>query len=173
MHKPIRIIRDDPRVKLTQQVNLVSGLRAALLTLPPSFTPTELFTRISGASYAGDIRMALPGEDRGKVANIVARQAPQFEELYRRLVVALPGVHWAEGGQRIEQDDSAKARAALLRKLPAGLLDRLTARYAGADGVPPRDADEGAYWLKLANDEQLGAAILDGWYTIATSWMAS
>jgi translocator assembly and maintenance protein 41 len=37
MHKPIRIIKDDARVRLTQQVNLTSAIRTALLTLPETF----------------------------------------------------------------------------------------------------------------------------------------
>jgi translocator assembly and maintenance protein 41 len=53
MHKPLRIIKDDARVRLTQQVNLVSAVRAALLTLPEDFSETELFERIADISYAG------------------------------------------------------------------------------------------------------------------------
>ncbi|CAL1713164.1 unnamed protein product [Somion occarium] len=64
MHKPIRIIKDDARVRLTQQVNLTSAIRTALLTLPENFSETELFERIAGFSYAGDIRMLLPAENR-------------------------------------------------------------------------------------------------------------
>ena len=37
MHKPIRILTNDARVKLTQQVNLASALRVALLTLHHAF----------------------------------------------------------------------------------------------------------------------------------------
>lgn len=49
----IRIIRDDPRVKLAHQVNLCSALRVALLTLPEKFQERELFERIAGLSYGG------------------------------------------------------------------------------------------------------------------------
>ena len=81
MHKPIRIIKDDARVRLTQQVNLTSAIRSALLTLPETFSETELFERIAGFSYAGDLRMKLPAENRGKVGNIVRKQSPQCKEL--------------------------------------------------------------------------------------------
>jgi translocator assembly and maintenance protein 41 len=103
MHKPIRIIKDDARVRLTQQVNLVSALRVALLTLPDKFHERQLFERISGFSYAGDPRMFIPGgENRGKVANIVSAQTAQFRELYQRLANGLPGVHWHAGSSTIE-----------------------------------------------------------------------
>jgi hypothetical protein len=103
MHKPIRIIKDDARVRLTQQVNLVSALRVALLTLPDKFDERRLFERMAGFSYAGDPRMSVPGgENRGKVANIVSAQAPQFRELYQRLANGLPSVHWRVGSSTIE-----------------------------------------------------------------------
>ncbi|KAH9922830.1 Mmp37-domain-containing protein [Epithele typhae] len=130
MHKPIRIIKDDARVRLTQQVNLTSAVRTALLTLPAGFSERELFARIAGFSYAGDVRMLLPAENRGKVGNIVRKQAPQFRELYHRLATALPGVHWPAHADALEQDVSPAARAAHLRKLPSHLLARVTGRYA-------------------------------------------
>lgn len=103
MHKPIRIIKDDARVKLTQQVNLVSSLRVALLTLPEKFEERELFETMAGFSYAGDPRMSVPGgENRSKVSNIVVAQSPQFRELYQRLANGLPGVHWPIGSSSIE-----------------------------------------------------------------------
>ena len=159
MHKPIRIIKDDARVRLTQQVNLTSAVRTALLTLPETFTQRELFARIAAFSYAGDVRMALPGENRAKVTNIVSRQGEQFRELYHRLVVALPGVHWPSHMESIQQDINPHARAAHLRKLPAHLLKGVTDHYASA--VHPREADEAAYWTHLAGDEKL-PEVIDG-----------
>lgn len=94
MHKPIRIIKDDARVRLTQQVNLTSALRVALLTLPERFEERELYESMAAISYSGDPRMWLPTENRGKVGNIVSAQSVQFRDLYRRLAVGLPGVNW-------------------------------------------------------------------------------
>jgi len=102
MHKPIRIIKDDARIRLTQQVNLASALRTALLILPPEFTERQLFEAITGFSYAGDPRMTLPGENRNKVHNIAESQRAQFRELYGRLAGGMPGVHWPEGKRIIE-----------------------------------------------------------------------
>lgn len=150
MHKPLRIIKDDARVRLTQQVNLTSAVRAALLTLPESFSETELFERIARISYTGDPRMVLPAENRGKVGNIVRSQGPQFKELYHRLVVGLPGVHWPSHVQHIHQDVSPQARSLHLRKLPVNLIFHLKQRY----GVQSKE-EENAYWVRLAGEEKL------------------
>jgi translocator assembly and maintenance protein 41 len=169
MHKPLRIIKDDARVRLTQQVNLTSAVRAALLTLPPTFSERELFERIASISYSGDPRMHLPAENRGKVANIVRKQGGQFRELYYRLVTGLPGVRWdasveSGGGGKIEQDVSPHARSAHLRKLPAGLLSGVRSNFdRRGDGSPPLEADESAYWVRLAGDERLPEILHAGW----------
>ena len=162
MHKPIRIIKDDARVRLTQQVNLTSAVRTALLTLPAEFSERELFERIAGFSYGGDVRMLLPAENRGKVGNIVQKQGPQFKELYHRLVVALLGVHWPAHSETVQQDTGPLARAAHLRKLPSNLLKHVTERYAGQPAIPPREADESLYWAKVAGDAGLQSTIEQG-----------
>ncbi|KAF9533132.1 mitochondrial matrix Mmp37-domain-containing protein [Crepidotus variabilis] len=160
MHKPLRIIKDDARVRLTQQVNLTSAVRAALLTLPDSFSEAELFERVAGISYAGDPRMMLPAENRGKVGNIVRKQREQFKELYYRLVVGLPGVRWTSGSEVIEQDVSARARSAHLKKLPVGLLARVKRNFEmKLENVAELKKDEGVYWTTLAGDERLPAVL--------------
>ncbi|KAJ7366884.1 mitochondrial matrix Mmp37-domain-containing protein [Mycena albidolilacea] len=158
MHKPLRIIKDDARVRLTQQVNLTSAVRAALLTLPADFSETQLFERIAGISYLGDPRMMLPAENRGKVANIVRSQAPQFKELYHRLVIGLPGVHWPAHSAAIQQDTTPHARAAHLKKLPSNLLAGVRNRYDRSSATP-YEADESAYWIRLAGDDKLPATL--------------
>ncbi|KAH9989677.1 Mmp37-domain-containing protein, partial [Russula compacta] len=155
MHKPLRIIKDDARVRLTQQVNLTSAVRAALLTLPAEFSERQLFETIAGISYSGDPRMVLPGENRGKVGNIVRKQSPQFRELYCRLVTGLPGVHWPADSSTIQQDTSPLARVAHLKKLPPILLRRVRGRYASDTSIPACETDESAYWQRIAGDEQL------------------
>ena len=162
MHKPLRIIKDDARVRLTQQVNLTSAVRAALLTLPSEFSEKELFERIAGISYTGDPRMILPAENRGKVGNIVRKQGPQFKELYHRLVVGLPGVHWPSYSSAIQQDTSPQARSAHLRKLPSNLLSMVKTSYLGSPSIPPIEADEAAYWLHLAKDDKLPLVLTKG-----------
>jgi translocator assembly and maintenance protein 41 len=162
MHKPIRIIKDDARVRLTQQVNLISAIRTALLTLPSSFSETTLYERIAGLSYAGDPRMVLPAENRGKVANIVKKQGVQFAELYNRLVTVLPGVDWADGGETIRQDVSPNARAAHLRKLPLTLSERVQRRMSALPNLPVKETDESAYWAHIAAAPRLQKVLNDG-----------
>ncbi|CAE6459105.1 unnamed protein product [Rhizoctonia solani] len=163
MHKPIRIIKDDSRVRLTQQVNLTSAVRAALLTLPERFNEKELFERITGISYAGDPRMSF-AENPHKVRNIVNAQQAQFRELYHRLVVGLPGVHWS--GQEVEQDASPQARGLLLRKLPSNLRTRIDTRYqslspevapASPSSSPTRD--ENVFWQRVGAAPDLSEAM--------------
>ena len=164
MHKPLRIIKDDARVRLTQQVNLTSAVRAALLTLPDEFSETQLFERIAGISYSGDPRMWLPAENRGKVTNIVRKQGPQFRELYHRLVVGLPGVHWPSHSATLQQDTAAQAKASHLKKLPSNLLGRVRDNFSRKDHDTRSlfEADESVYWARLAGDERLPDVIQQG-----------
>lgn len=163
MHKPVRIIKDDARVRLTQQVNLTSALRATLLTLPHEFSETQLFERLAGISYSGDPRMILPAENRGKVGNIVRKQSPQFKELYHRLVVGLPGVHWPEHSSTLQQDTSPHARAAHLKKLPSNLLTGVKNNFSRSSLIPPPEVeDESAYWVRLSGDDRLPVVLSEG-----------
>jgi len=164
MHKPIRIIKDDARVRLTQQVNLTSAARTALLTLPEKFTEQELFERLAGFSYGGDPRMMF-AENPDKIRNITKPQQPQFRELYHRLVSNLPGVHWPADSSTIEQDIAANARAIHLRKLPSGLLKRTEQRYAAhfqSTGIQiTKESDPSAFWTKVAGDAELSKHIAE------------
>ncbi|GJJ13453.1 hypothetical protein Clacol_007707 [Clathrus columnatus] len=162
MHKPLRIIKDDARVRLTQQVNLTSALRTALLTLPERFSERELFERIAGLSYSGDPRMWLPAENRNKLTNIVSKQVGQFRELYRRLALGLPGVQWNTIGGLIEQDLDPKTRVLHLRKLPSGLLTRVDRWYMLRMDNPSKEADDSAYWKAVAGDPRLSHVITQG-----------
>ncbi|KAK3639878.1 Mitochondrial translocator assembly and maintenance protein 41 [Elasticomyces elasticus] len=97
LQKPVKILRDDPRIRLANQVNLISALRTALLMLPERFTERTLYERIAGLSYLGDPRMTGvlgvgAAEDPGKVSNIVGAQLPNFRQLYVPLIENLPNV---------------------------------------------------------------------------------
>jgi hypothetical protein len=167
MHKPIRIIKDDARVRLTQQVNLTSAIRTALLTLPETFEERELFERIAGLSYAGDPRMILPFENRSKVANIVNAQTEQFKELYHRLVVGLPGIEWPLESTKIHQDLSPSIRAAHVRKLPSNLRTQIDRHFAQLAG-PPKESDETAYWIRVGGDPTLPEVLKSGGLLFST-----
>jgi len=116
-----------------------------------------LFETIAGISYAGDPRMILPAENRGKIGSIVRKQGGQFKELYQRLVVGLPGTHWPVHQKEIQQDTSARARSHHLKKLPRELRVRMQQRFAQEKGIGEEllREDENAYWMKLASDEEV------------------
>ncbi|TNY21562.1 mitochondrial matrix Mmp37-domain-containing protein [Rhodotorula diobovata] len=142
LHKPVRILQNDARVRLANQVNLASALRTALLLLPESFTEIELFEEIAGISYRGDFRMRV-GENPHKVRNIVAAQLPAFRSLYGGLlksfwksVYTIGEVHPTTGGPHeqggvrlMRQDLSAAVRASTAVRLPVGLRDKVLAHY--------------------------------------------
>ncbi|KAK3115951.1 Mitochondrial translocator assembly and maintenance protein 41 [Teratosphaeriaceae sp. CCFEE 6253] len=97
LQKPVKILRDNPRIRLANQVNLISALRTALLMLPDTFTERALYEQIAGLSYLGDPRMTrFPGlgasENPDKISNIVGAQLPGFRQLYVPLIENLPNV---------------------------------------------------------------------------------
>jgi translocator assembly and maintenance protein 41 len=98
LQKPVKILRDDPRIRLSNQVNLISALRTALLMLPEHFTERQLYERITSLSYLGDPRMhsMIASEAPTKVANIVGAQLPGFRQLYVPLIDNLPNVQFTD-----------------------------------------------------------------------------
>ncbi|POW19179.1 hypothetical protein PSHT_04992 [Puccinia striiformis] len=136
MHKPTHILRDDPRVRLAQQVNLASAIRVSLL-LPETFNEESLYQTITGLSYTGDFRMNWGGENPKKVENIVERQIELFRILYRPLIYSLkshlifnPLDNSSSASTTYEkgvfvQDYSPQSRAKLLQKLPIQLKERI------------------------------------------------
>ncbi len=116
MHKPVRIVRQDPRVLLANQVNLASVLRVALLSLPGRFTERELWEEVAGVSYRGDPRMSVPGgENPRKVQNIVRPNIERFRALYGRLLGELGEIRAAdpEVATAKEGDEQAWTRLGL------------------------------------------------------------
>lgn len=98
LQKPVKILRDDPRIRLANQVNLISALRTALLMLPAKFSERQLYERIAGLSYMGDPRMnsIITSENPKKVSNIVGAQLPGFRQLYVPLIDNLPNVSFTD-----------------------------------------------------------------------------
>lgn len=180
--KPVRILQDDARVRLANQVNLASAMRTALLLLPEEFTEVQLFEEIAGLSYRGDFRMKV-GENPLKVRNIVSAQLEEFQSLYGGLLksfwktVYVIGEAPFEGKsvRLIRQDKSAKQRAAIASKLPAGLKTKLRGHYeakwnlqhalAAGKGESPvdktsvstedrLDLQEAVLWERIVSDEE-------------------
>jgi len=149
LHKPVKILRDDARVRLANQVNLISALRTALLLLPPSFTEEELYGTIANISYMGDPRMSLPTEDPSKVANIVGNNLPNFRRLYSPLIDNLPNVSFSDSkcsnpdwtsdpdaNVRLVQDMDPVKRGNMVRRLPKAFRSKLYFQYQSKFQIP-------------------------------------
>lgn len=163
LQKPVKILRDDPRVRLANQVNLVSAVRTALLLLPSSFTEQDLYGTIAGISYLGDPRMSLPAENPNKVSNIVKHQLPNFRRLYAPLIETLPNVtfkdprcnspDWiddAETNATLVQDMDPIKRGNMVRRLPNSFREKLYFRYQSKFQIPQLEFNK---MLDSSNDE--------------------
>ncbi|KAJ1653338.1 Mitochondrial translocator assembly and maintenance protein 41 [Dispira simplex] len=133
MHKPIMVIKNDPVIQITSQVNLTNATRLALLLLPSRFTEEELYSRIVGLSYTGDIRMKL-GENPHKVRNIVRGQLDDLRMVYKEILTNMPNVVSDQrGADNIEQDNNPDTRARMIRNLPSTYYYRLTRAFQKRD----------------------------------------
>ena len=117
LQKPVKILRDDARIRLANQYNLLAALRTALLMLPEKFTERQLYETVAGLSYMGDPRMLrIPGvgagENPSKVSNIVGAQLPGFRQLYVPLIENLPNVQFTDprtpGEEAWEKEDAIR-----------------------------------------------------------------
>ncbi|KAL8709420.1 MAG: hypothetical protein Q9220_005803 [cf. Caloplaca sp. 1 TL-2023] len=155
LHKPVKILRDDPRVRLANQINLLSAVRTALLLLPANFSEQELYGTIAGLSYLGDPRMVLPAENPNKIANIIKYQLPHFRRLYAPLIENLPNVafhdarcrssNWmddSETNAKLAQDMDPKKRGNMVRRLPRSFRSKLYYRYQSKFQISQREFDK-------------------------------
>lgn len=177
LHKPVKILRDDPRVRLANQMNLLSALRTALLLLPEKFTEMELYNTIAGISYLGDPRMTLPTENPQKVSNIVGNNFVNFYRLYDPLLQALPNVSFdtkakgSEFNRNIRQDMDPLRRGNMVRRLPKAFRSKLYFQYQRKFEIPQVEFDammetdassgsskkhvsgSGGFEMRIANDD--------------------
>jgi translocator assembly and maintenance protein 41 len=163
LQKPVKILRDDPRVRLANQINLISAVRTALLMLPEKFTEKELYSAITGISYQGDPRMRFGSENPRKIQNIVDNQMMNFRQLYSPLVEDLPNVTFTDAKCRspdwltdptanctIEQDMSSQKRGNMVRRLPSAFRGKLYFLYQRKFGIPGREFQ---HMLEQSKDE--------------------
>ncbi|KAI5295328.1 Mitochondrial translocator assembly and maintenance protein 41, partial [Ascosphaera acerosa] len=155
LHKPVKILRDHPRVRLANQRNLLAALRVALLLLPERFSERQLFTTIAGISYLGDPRMnaRLGGENPDKVRSIVAGQMAYFRRLYAPLIDTLPNlayddprtastrpeaswIHDPTLDARLAQDMDPVKRGNMVRRLPSAFREKLYFQYQSRLAIP-------------------------------------
>ena len=146
LQKPVKILRDDPRIRLANQINLISALRTALLMLPERFTERDLYFKIAGLSYTGDPRMRFRAERPDKVYAIVDSQMPNFRQLYYPLIADLPNIDFADDtGHKfakygpwiddpelngpLAQDMDPTKRGNMVRRLPRAFRCKLYTSY--------------------------------------------
>ena len=162
LQKPVKILRDDPRIRLANQINLISAIRTALLLLPETFTESELYRTITGISYLGDPRMSLGGENLNKVSNIVSHQHQNFRRLYSPLIENLPNVtysdsqckdfSWLEDPKidaKMTQDMDPQKRANMVRRLPKNFRDKLLFQFQSKYQIPQLDFNK---MMESSND---------------------
>ncbi|KAI9297917.1 mitochondrial matrix Mmp37 [Neoconidiobolus thromboides FSU 785] len=133
MQKPLKILKDDPHVKIANQINRSHALRASLLMLPKTFTIEELFTVLVSISYMGDFRMIV-GENPKKVQNIVKAQHQFLEEIYHPVIDAFPNL--SRNGDIIEQVYDDEMTNKIAKKLPVKLRKVLKNEYIIATRAP-------------------------------------
>ncbi|KAI0994240.1 hypothetical protein K3495_g13942 [Podosphaera aphanis] len=163
LQKPVKILRDDPHVRLANQVNLISALRTALLILPSSFTEYELYSTIASMSYLGDPRMTFPTEDPLKVANIVGNNLSTFRQLYLPLVNNLPNIKFIDSEHRdlyensdsktnfrLSQDMDPVKRGNMIRRLPKAFRSKLYFHYQKKYQIPQLEFEK---MLKVSTNE--------------------
>ncbi|EGF76334.1 hypothetical protein BATDEDRAFT_92831 [Batrachochytrium dendrobatidis JAM81] len=119
MHKPTMILRDDARVRLASQTNLLNAVRISLLMLPHQFTEEDLFLKIAGLSYQGDFRMKF-GENPYKIYNIVYTQMDAFRDKYKPIIEEIPNVNYLFDGT-LQQEDNIVMCGSMIRQLPKKL----------------------------------------------------
>ncbi|ELU03060.1 hypothetical protein CAPTEDRAFT_92307 [Capitella teleta] len=142
LHKPVLTLHRSSHSQLGSALisNLQSALHLSLLLLPDTFSEEELYTTITGLSYAGDFRMTV-GEDKNKVRNIVKPNMPHFKGLYTPVIQQLTDhLHWNESRALFQQSVSAESRCYHLNLLPKMLVYGLVNKR-NADGRN-RDAED-------------------------------
>lgn len=165
LQKPVKILRDHPRVRLANQHNLIAAVRTALLLLPADFTEAQLYATIAGLSYLGDPRMALPTENKSKVSNIVDNNIVHFRRLYAPLIKTLPNVDFTQSwrlddqdwilnpqaNNTIQQDMDPLRRGNMVRRLPKNFRSRLYFQYQKKFSIPRGEFNE---MMKATEDEE-------------------
>ena len=164
LHKPVKILFEEPNIRVANQRNLISAVRCALLLLPQTFTEKELYSTITGLSYQGDPRMTYGSENPKKVYNIVTHQIKNFRLLYHDLIMSLPNISYADEKPldtpswmedpkldlRLSQDMDIERRANMVRRLPKSFREKVYFRYQRKFGIPGRQYQE---MLEASKDE--------------------
>lgn len=164
LHKPCKILIEEPNLRVANQRNLLSAVRCALLLLPPKFTERELYSTITGLSYQGDPRMQYGSENPKKISNIVTHQIRNFRLLYHDLLLSLPNIQYTDDQAirkpnwgddvdldlKLSQDMDIERRANIVRRLPKKFREKVYFQYRGKFGISGREYQE---MLEASKDE--------------------
>ncbi|KAF1845409.1 mitochondrial import protein-like protein mmp37 [Cucurbitaria berberidis CBS 394.84] len=164
LQKPVKILFEEPNIRVANQRNLLSAVRCALLLLPPTFTEKELYSTITGLSYQGDPRMQYGSENPKKIDNIVTHQIRNFRLLYHDLIMSLPNIRYADDSAiaksdwidnldldlKLSQDMDPERRANMVRRLPKKFREKVYFQYRGKFGISGREYQE---MLDLSKDD--------------------
>jgi translocator assembly and maintenance protein 41 len=164
LHKPVKILTEEPNIRVANQRNLMAAVRCALLLLPPQFTEKQLYNTIASLSYQGDPRMSLGSEHPNKISNIVTHQIRNFRLLYNDLINSLPNVDYAESASmkdaswiddlRLDrpmgQNMESVYRGNMVRRLPKSFRQKVYFLYQRKFGIPGREFQE---MLEASADE--------------------
>jgi translocator assembly and maintenance protein 41 len=164
LHKPCKILIEEPNIRVANQRNLLSAVRCSLLLLPPTFTEKQLYSTIAGLSYQGDPRMQYGSENPKKIDNIVTHQIRNFRYLYHDLLMSLPNVQYADAQAigkagwmedhnldlKLAQDMDPERRGNMVRRLPKKFREKVYFLYQRKFGIPGREFQE---MLEASRDE--------------------
>lgn len=164
LHKPVKILFEEPNIRVANQRNLISAVRCSLLQLPPTFTEKELYSTITGLSYQGDPRMQYGTENPKKISNIVTHQLRNFRLLYHDILKSLPNVRYADDSAiakpdwqdntevdlKLSQDMDPERRANMIRRLPKRFRENVYFQYRGKWGISGREFQQ---MLEASKDE--------------------
>jgi translocator assembly and maintenance protein 41 len=164
LHKPCKILIEEPNIRVANQRNLLSAVRCSLLLLPPTFTEKQLYSTIAGLSYQGDPRMQYGSENPKKIDNIVTHQIRNFRYLYHDLLMSLPNVQYADAQAisktdwmedhnldlKLTQDMDPERRGNMVRRLPKKFREKVYFLYQRKFGIPGREFQE---MLEASRDE--------------------
>ncbi|KAF9741493.1 hypothetical protein PMIN06_007322 [Paraphaeosphaeria minitans] len=164
LHKPVKILFEEPNIRVANQRNLLSAVRCSLLLLPQSFTEKELYSTITGLSYQGDPRMTYGSENPKKIDNIVTHQIRNFRLLYHDLIMSLPNLSYADQNAtskpdwmddtaldlKLNQDLDVERRANMVRRLPKSFREKLYFLYQRKFAIPGREFQD---MLEASKDE--------------------
>jgi translocator assembly and maintenance protein 41 len=164
LHKPVKILFEEPSIRVANQRNLLSAVRCALLLLPPNFTEKQLYSTITGLSYQGDPRMDYGSENPKKINNIVTHQIRNFRLLYHDLIMSLPNLSYTDTSAiskptwlddttldlKLQQDLDPSRRANMVRRLPKSFREKVYFLYRRKFNISGREYQD---MLEASADE--------------------